>query len=231
MRGKPFEGILAAVSHRNIPAYAGKTLVVPEREQEDTEHPRVCGENVARPDALGYVKGTSPRMRGKPLGRQSLNRKRRNIPAYAGKTGFHRGVGGSNTEHPRVCGENAAPTAATLGVSGTSPRMRGKLAPILGDIGALRNIPAYAGKTVLSVRVAAAMSEHPRVCGENLNSSHVCTIGGGTSPRMRGKPRPECRGCHPAGNIPAYAGKTCRPGANGRLATEHPRVCGENEAI
>ena len=51
------------------------------------EHPRVCGEN--HQVALGTSRGngTSPRMRGKPCKNCTNVCPRRNIPAYAGKTG------------------------------------------------------------------------------------------------------------------------------------------------
>ena len=51
----------------------------------------------------------------------------RNIPAYAGETRCQPVSSCSYTEHPRVCGENEARTAAGLLIRW--------------------NIPAYAGKT------------------------------------------------------------------------------------
>ena len=35
--------------------------------------------------------------------------------------------------------------------------------------------------------VAISCPEHPRVCGENLNTVFALIVGAGTSPRMRGK--------------------------------------------
>ena len=55
-----------------------------------TEHPRVCGENVADVAGAVVAEGTSPRMRGKHFQRQILRTVLRNIPAYAGKTNFER---------------------------------------------------------------------------------------------------------------------------------------------
>ena len=55
-------------------------------------------------------------------------------------------------EHPRVCGENLVMAFLTAVTSGTSPRMRGKHACVISLFGALRNIPAYAGKTLIDVR-------------------------------------------------------------------------------
>ena len=72
----------------------------------------------------------------------------------------------------------------------------------------LRNIPAYAGKTLPSRRGGNLGTEHPRVCGENLKNAWEGVKEGGTSPRMRGKPTFEKMNRVDRRNIPAYAGKT-----------------------
>ena len=91
-------------------------------------------------------------MRGKhPRGgfRRSMAR---NIPAYAGKTNSPVNGLMRCPEHPRVCGENQQHHWPPLWCNGTSPRMRGKPVnfPDRGLLG--RNIPAYAGKTLIDVR-------------------------------------------------------------------------------
>ena len=167
-------------------------------------------------------------MRGKPLPWWSLPQPFRNIPAYAGKTGaVAQGVQVS-AEHPRVCGENLSSLKDKVTSTGTSPRMRGKLADSSKDTLESRNIPAYAGKTP-SCRSSQKRSwEHPRVCGENPTRVDAVKVCNGTSPRMRGNGRhgalddftdgtsPRMRGkllgvgdtIGFARNIPAYAGKT-----------------------
>ena len=91
-----------------------------------------------------------------------------------------------------------------------------------------RNIPAYAGKTRRVASVTILVSEHPRVCGENPDSTLSTALPNGTSPRMRGK-RPSFTFYNfDVRNIPAYAGKTsCTPHPQDE-PREHPRVCGEN---
>ena len=76
----------------------------------------------------------------------------RNIPAYAGKTLGESTAMSLQAEHPRVCGENVAGLASTLASDGTSPRMRGKRQAGLNQLHKQRNIPAYAGKTLIDVR-------------------------------------------------------------------------------
>ena len=167
MRGKPSTLARLISQARNIPAYAGKTQASSPRRWKNPEHPRVCGENVARPDALGYIKGTSPRMRGK---RQVIAQKFncvRNIPAYAGKTPSHSTKVQLCQEHPRVCGENPYHRMIWTVDDGTSPRMRGKPRIRGQSAHKARNIPAYAGKTNLSLISHYSWAEHPRVCGEN----------------------------------------------------------------
>ena len=71
----------------------------------------------------------------------------RNIPAYAGKTGSAIVAAPLWPEHPRVCGENKGFAHGLTPKTGTSPRMRGKRDVLRMAIEAVRNIPAYAGKT------------------------------------------------------------------------------------
>ena len=132
---------------RNIPAYAGKTINVSPNGLGCGEHPRVCGENMRLACEVCEARGTSPRMRGKPLAKIPFLTASGNIPAYAGKTKQVRRGHHPVKEHPRVCGENHQAIWLLGAPEGTSPRMRGKpatgrLAHSLG-----RNIPAYAGKT------------------------------------------------------------------------------------
>ena len=115
------------------------------------------------------------------------------------------------SEHPRACGENAAAGLGFRGGCGTSPRMRGKPRGI-GDQGKLRrNIPAHAGKTVERQPIIILGQEHPRACGENGWWLRCAPPGGGTSPRMRGKPIFSTFSTISGRNIPAHAGKTPHP--------------------
>ena len=86
MRGKRSCFHREAEPHRNIPAYAGKTLPYYVFAIVCEEHPRVCGENTGLTVGETYESGTSPRMRGKLLAVLHHHIENRNIPAYAGKT-------------------------------------------------------------------------------------------------------------------------------------------------
>ena len=109
--------------------------------------------------------------------------------------------------------------------------MRGKRGVEIHQVKGVRNIPAYAGKTIQRSHVGNPAPEHPRVCGENLSPVICRRLFGGTSPRMRGKQSCRPHGAPPDRNIPAYAGKTAGLIANRIGGAEHPRVCGENEGF
>ena len=86
MRGKPWSPAVLFYAFRNIPAHAGKTVMVPGWRSFLPEHPRACGENPTWPAQSTAPIGTSPRMRGKPIQGGFATRPIRNIPAHAGKT-------------------------------------------------------------------------------------------------------------------------------------------------
>ena len=168
MRGKPTQKLQVQAAKRNIPAYAGKTPWGRGTPSAVAEHPRVCGENRFSTACGGIRIGTSPRMRGKrtlPVLRAKWHR---NIPAYAGKTGFLLLGAIGSAEHPRVCGENRLIVWLVKWSPGTSPRMRGKPKAGAWLVNAGRNIPAYAGKTWGEFTDFLKNAEHPRVCGENV---------------------------------------------------------------
>ena len=146
-RGKHCRRVVTAVATRNIPAHAGKTAPPAPDVEHSQEYPRVCGENGSTAPWPGSCRGTSPRMRGKPFQVPVVVAHVGNILAYAGKTRWHCACSRSSSEHPRVCGENAARAASVKPLVGTSPRMRGKLPTQIGLKESRGNIPAYAGKT------------------------------------------------------------------------------------
>ena len=106
VRGKPVLHAVQSSGERLIPACAGKTLPLLRTPRKEPAHPRVCGENTARPIPIGSGEGSSPRVRGKPRIRAWKLPAPRLIPACAGKT-FTTPCGRVRPwAHPRVCGEN-----------------------------------------------------------------------------------------------------------------------------
>ena len=131
--------------------------------------------------------GSSPRVRGKPIGRTVARPAWRLIPACAGKTPLHALMGTAPGAHPRVCGENPDTRGNILRRKGSSPRVRGKRRLHRSTHSRLRLIPACAGKTLVKVPSTREWVAHPRVCGENGEQRLVSFCGAGSSPRVRGK--------------------------------------------
>ena len=200
-----------------------------DRSRRRTAHPRVCGENDSLNGIKRTIAGSSPRVRGKHAASESHRGALGLIPACAGKTTHWRRIRRIHRAHPRVCGENISDGIDQLGHRGSSPRVRGKH-PAATD-GDLKTglIPACAGKTSSCQCSGTASRAHPRVCGENAATVFPDVGGGGSSPRVRGKPRRRCGADHRARLIPACAGKTPFAARFVRFWRAHPRVCGENQ--
>ena len=99
------------------------------------DHPRVCGANWHCRSPFAHLVGSSPRMRGQ-RGRAPIQRlPRRIIPAYAGPTPLRGMRMARTTDHPRVCGANAAELLTQGTDGGSSPRMRGQQSYFMREIG------------------------------------------------------------------------------------------------
>ena len=150
-----------------IPACAGKTCSRARAPSRASAHPRVCGENEIPGQLKRPTQGSSPRVRGKPADRELSGKWSGLIPACAGKTPGAAAPRRGSRAHPRVCGENPRRPSTPCAPTGSSPRVRGKLASCNPKGSSPRLIPACAGKTRSCPRRGAARTAHPRVCGEN----------------------------------------------------------------
>ena len=130
---------------------------------------------------------------------------------------------------------------------GSSPRVRGEAKVSGSRVMSIRIIPACAGKRRDVEVKAAAVGDHPRVCGEKAYVAYRSTNASGSSPRVRGKERrnsrqiiskriiPACAGKSQSQQgylgqlriIPACAGKSWSPHCFSQSSWDHPRVCGE----
>ena len=172
--------------------------------------------------------GSSPRGRGKPGCWQLHKQYRGLIPAWAGKTPRRSPPRTQRRAHPRVGGENFAKSLPAFCPMGSSPRGRGKPCRLPAAFSIRRLIPAWAGKTRLSLPRTRPRKAHPRVGGENDVSIVHADCDAGSSPRGRGKHRRYPRMPRVDGLIPAWAGKTCSARSVEVNASAHPRVGGEN---
>ena len=149
-------------------------------------------------------------MRGKPSQRNPASLLDGITPACAGKTTSPSPPSPPRRDHPRVCGENCSTLTPIRAILGSPPRVRGKpnsTAEILNSPGIT---PACAGKTFMIFAKSISTRDHPRVCGENVNSEGERMSRAGSPPRVRGKPSPFRRSTPDHGITPACAGKTLR---------------------
>ena len=188
-RGRGKRSYREAAQHqgRLIPAWAGKTTLSSARVTPVPAHPRVGGENEAQALSDGALYGSSPRGRGKPPATTGYPRRRRLIPAWAGKTITEDSDTQANRAHPRVGGENLKFLVSATTETGSSPRGRGKPSGRRQRRRTCRLIPAWAGKTCHRAARCRRLGAHPRVGGENRLSVSTMTSRGGSSPRGRGK--------------------------------------------
>ena len=84
--------------------------------------------------------------------------------------------------------------------------MRGTHYRRFGVDTAYRIIPAYAGNAPHWPRRREARPDHPRVCGERVDTAYLDELSGGSSPRMRGTRVGRSFLIGQARIIPAYAG-------------------------
>ena len=148
-------------------------------------------------------------------------------PAYAGKSRSPRSASALRWDHPRICGEKRLMLLVFRAVTGSPPRMRGKVSHL--SIGAhLKGItPAYAGKSQSPEYRCPSQGDHPRVCGEKARTLIVQDEPQGLPPRMRGKVSGQKLWMVLCGITPAYAGKRVSRSPAKTGAWNHPRVCGE----
>ena len=126
VRGKPVTIPPPRENFRITPACAGKTSSQNLRCRSVKDHPRVCGENRVPCEPSGLLKGSPPRVRGKPARKKDRSGITRITPACAGKTNYRKGLWRAAQDHPRVCGENHRDAPAVTREVGSPPRVRGK---------------------------------------------------------------------------------------------------------
>ena len=208
VRGARTMVVSSSPPHGIIPACAGSTLQSSRTKCTRTDHPRVCGEHhyLLQDDITSP--GSSPRVRGAPNSVLVHYPDVGIIPACAGSTSRRNRRCRVRGDHPRVCGEHAMCSDASVARVGSSPRVRGARSYVESRNSPVGIIPACAGSTVGLRSLTRSRWDHPRVCGEHQHDQGGYKRQGGSSPRVRGAPvRRRSRG--PAGGIiPACAGST-----------------------
>ena len=86
-----------------------------------------------------------------------------------------------------MCGEKDTAPVSPIGVSGSPPRVRGKVMLPLQDYSLAGITPACAGKSILGKDRCLQRQDHPRVCGEKAFFAIAFSCLAGSPPRVRGK--------------------------------------------
>ena len=131
-------------------------------------------------------------------------------PAHAGKTTETRVLQISKKDHPRACGENYIIYGCVCYTEGSPPRMRGKQQVPIGQLPVARITPAHAGKTNRNSERRFKDRDHPRACGENVDTVKHIGYNVGSPPRMRGKRVGKINVLLIVRITPAHAGKTIK---------------------
>ena len=216
---------------RFIPAPAGNTPSVAPRSVPGTVHPRACGEHAIFEDDATADGGSSPRLRGTRVANDAEDEDGRFIPAPAGNTHEAVTLEGKESVHPRACGEHRPGRPGAPDRDGSSPRLRGTLAPAATRISSGRFIPAPAGNTRNGAAVLSYPPVHPRACGEHSVPSGEEGSTTGSSPRLRGTRRGPGGVRRRRRFIPAPAGNTPQQTCSPAKSSVHPRACGEHDAL
>ena len=148
-------------------------------------------------------------------------------PAYAGKSSVVFSESLNIEDHPRLCGEKDLLPWFTDPPLGSPPPMRGKGLLRYGNVDVHGITPAYAGKRKIPQIVASKCRDHPRLCGEKVDSTFSLLIVRGSPPPMRGKAIRKYWELGTPRITPAYAGKSFQKLLHNPLQQDHPRLCGE----
>ena len=228
-RGEPLRGQRPIRTERTTPARAGRTPRCPSPASPPPDHPRSRGENSSSDTTISLRDGPPPLARGEPLTRRGHRLTGRTTPARAGRTGSSAARRRNCPDHPRSRGENPEMPRPRANAAGPPPLARGELAPLDEHEREPRTTPARAGRTGSVPSGPRSPADHPRSRGENARGSRRAPSRDGPPPLARGERGDDQGGGAARRTTPARAGRTSRPGAAGRPATDHPRSRGENQ--
>ncbi len=209
-----------------IPAYAGRTYLSFRGRGVARAHPRLRGADRKSAWDTTVRRGSSPLTRGGREANRKAARSIRLIPAYAGRTNHAGGWNHHRRAHPRLRGADSASSVKGARAVGSSPLTRGGPDTVVDNANSAGLIPAYAGRTGITLLSRCLMRAHPRLRGADQGSRHRRPGTVGSSPLTRGGPSETMRIETMAGLIPAYAGRTAPllKASNGSAA--HPRLRG-----
>ena len=125
-RGRPRIHIMTSEYIRITPACAGKTNSITGHPRQQSDHPRMRGEDSARPKSANPSTGSPPHARGRHTFGHKFSRYFGITPACAGKTSREHCWKCSQWDHPRMRGEDGSSTFDVLFPKGSPPHARGR---------------------------------------------------------------------------------------------------------
>ena len=207
-RGRRVEDDFHAATCRITPACAGKTSNARGWRSRDRDHPRMRGEDACTTVARRCSAGSPPHARGRRGTGFSHIETLGITPACAGKTNLPQIPVASNSDHPRMRGEDDYETERPVGHKGSPPHARGRPAfHSTADI-STRITPACAGKTKWWDKVKSLPADHPRMRGEDSCLIILLGLKTGSPPHARGRHVQSIRPLNLLRITPACAGKT-----------------------
>ena len=150
-------------------------------------HPRGCGADGLVCCLVVCSVGSSPRVRGRYLLPVGDGDGERLIPAGAGQIHHSFRASYLKSAHPRGCGADSEEGVVLCCEWGSSPRVRGRLAPWFPVLGCGRLIPAGAGQIQYWGHQFRPPPAHPRGCGADCGWVRSACQSYGSSPRVRGR--------------------------------------------
>ncbi len=211
---------------RSIPAWAGEPYDPSKVAAKGPVYPRVGGGTAPIRRLPRLESGLSPRGRGNLYEWRQRTTDPGSIPAWAGEPK----AGASGVSHrrvyPRVGGGTGRQWGRQVRQAGLSPRGRGNLIRLPGQLPMLRSIPAWAGEPSSKYADRYARAVYPRVGGGTPASGCPPRLSGDLSPRGRGNPAISRGSTVSWGSIPAWAGEPRRRASADTEQAVYPRVGG-----
>ena len=173
--------------------------------------------------------GSSPRVRSRRPVRRKTEAPYGIISACAEQTRCIQELFPERGDHLRVCGADSTSSISWSAQSGSSPRVRSRLAKDGGEALGRRIISACAEQTANRSARTRATRDHLRVCGADSRPDSSADSCAGSSPRVRSRRCGlSCLGWW-CGIISACAEQTRGARARARLWGDHLRVCGADQ--
>ena len=186
-RGRPPEPPVVNLVPGSIPANAGETASPKRTAIGSRVYPRERGGDPGHSAESRWVRGLSPRTRGRPRLRRRRLPLAGSIPANAGETSFHVRIPTSARVYPRERGGDGVLQIGEGAGAGLSPRTRGRHRATVVRAVRAGYIPANAGETIISWRKRSWDGVYPRERGGDRRRGVWAWLAPGLSPRTRGR--------------------------------------------